>query len=114
MELTKESESLLDKIWPPHHEDAGLEDCALPPGLVKDAFLKAATAVQSMISASDDEHESQGQCVKTPLPIEDSTKDTLVGITENITENGGGGEVPEGTSDVVAVEGANKAAPIYV
>lgn len=60
MELKKESESFLDKIWPPHHEDAGLENCVLPPGSVKDVFLKAATVVQSMISASDDEDESQG------------------------------------------------------
>lgn len=110
MELTKESESLLDKIRPPRLEDAGLEDCALPPESIKEAFLKAATAVRSMISVSDDEDESQGQCVKTPSPSEDFTKDALVGITEGIhdipgkcsTEKGGGGEVPEGTIDVVA------------
>ncbi|CAN4088988.1 unnamed protein product [Withania somnifera] len=117
MELTKESESLLDKIRPPRLEDAGLEDCALPPESIKEAFLKAATAVRSMISASDDEDESQGQCVKTPSPVEDSTKDdALIGITEGIdvipvectTEKGGGGEVPGGTSDVVDVEGVDK------
>lgn len=109
MELTKESESLLDKIRPPRLEDAGLEDSALPPESIKEAFLKAATAVRSMISVSD-EDESQGQCVKTPSPSEDSTKDALVGITEGIehipgkcsTEKGGGGDVPEGTTDVVA------------
>ncbi|XP_004235665.1 uncharacterized protein [Solanum lycopersicum] len=108
MELTKESESLLDKIRPPLLEDAGLEDCALPPELIKEAFFKAATAVRSMIPLTDDEFE--GQCVKTPSPIEDSTKDALVGMTEGIdnipgkcvTEKGGGGEVPEVTSDVVA------------
>ncbi|MCD9558717.1 hypothetical protein HAX54_016253 [Datura stramonium] len=113
MELTKESESLLDKIRPPRLEDAGLEDCALPPDSIKEAFLKAAAAVRSMISASDDEDESQGQCVKTPSPSENFAKDALIGIAEGIgdipgkcsTEKGGGGEVPEGTSDVVA---ANK------
>ncbi|XP_016496415.1 uncharacterized protein LOC107815358 [Nicotiana tabacum] len=112
MELTKESESLLDKIRPPRLEDAGLEDCALPPESIKEAFLKAATAVRSMISASDDEDEPEGQCVLTPSPIEDS-KDALVGITEGIEENpgkcitekGSGGEVPEGTTDVVVVDG---------
>ncbi|KAH0763151.1 hypothetical protein KY290_019224 [Solanum tuberosum] len=110
MELTKESESLLDIIRPPLLEDAGLEDCALPPELIKEAFFKAATAVRSMISVSDDEGEFEGQCVKTPSSIEDSTKDALVGITEGIdnipgrciTEKGSGGEVPEVTSDVVA------------
>ncbi|XP_009764142.1 uncharacterized protein LOC107795380 [Nicotiana tabacum] len=113
MELTKESESLLDKIRPPRLEDAGLEDCALPPESIKEAFLKAATAVRSMISASDDEDESEGQCVQTPFPIEGS-KDALIGITEGIEENpgkcitekGSGGEVPEGTTDVVVVDGA--------
>ncbi|XP_055826777.1 uncharacterized protein LOC129895142 [Solanum dulcamara] len=116
MELTKESERLLDKIRPPRLEDAGLEDCALPPESIKEAFRKAATAVRSMISISDDEDDSQGQCVKTPSLIEDSTKDALVGITEGIddisdkciTEKGDCGELPEGTSDVMVVEGANK------
>ncbi|XP_060205773.1 uncharacterized protein LOC132633394 [Lycium barbarum] len=114
MELTKESESLLNKIRPPRLEDAGLEDCALPPESIKEAFLKAATAVRSIISQSDDEDESEGHCVKTPSPVDDSTKDALVGITEGITDipgkcttekGGGGGEVPEGTADHVAVVG---------
>ncbi|CAN4086844.1 unnamed protein product [Withania somnifera] len=116
MELTKESESLLDKIRPPRLEDAGLENCALPPESIKEAFLKAANSVRSMISPSDDEDESQGHCVKTPSPIEYSTKDALIGITEGVTdipgkcttEKGGGGEVTEGVSDVVAVEGVDK------
>ncbi|KAJ8553336.1 hypothetical protein K7X08_024014 [Anisodus acutangulus] len=117
MELTKESESLLDKIRPPRLEDAGLEDCALPPESIKEAFLKAASAVRSMISQSDDEDESLDLCVKTPSPTENSTKDALVGITEGIsdisgkctTEKGGGGEFPEGTADVVDVDGAKEA-----
>ncbi|PHU24372.1 hypothetical protein BC332_09479 [Capsicum chinense] len=116
MEFTKESESLLDKIRPPRLEDAGLEDCALPPESIKEAFLKAATAVRSIISASDDEDESQGQCVKAPSPNDDFTKDALIGITEGITdipgkcttEKGGGGEVPEGIIDVVDVQGGSK------
>ncbi|OIT05270.1 PREDICTED: uncharacterized protein LOC109224015 [Nicotiana attenuata] len=115
MEVTKESESLLDKIRPPRLEDAGLEDCALPPESIKEAFLKAATAVRSIISASDDEDESEGQCVQTPSSIEDS-KDALIGITEGIEENPGkcitekssGGQVPEGTTDVVVVDGAKE------
>ncbi|KAM3380198.1 hypothetical protein P3S68_005771 [Capsicum galapagoense] len=116
MEFTKESESLLDKIRPPRLEDAGLEDCALPPESIKEAFLKAATAVRSIISASGDEDESQGQCVKAPSPNDDFTKDALIGITEGITdipgkcntEKGGGGEVPEGIIDVVDVQGGSK------
>ncbi|KAI3455434.1 hypothetical protein Pfo_012097 [Paulownia fortunei] len=82
MEEARDAESFLDKIKPPRLEDAGLEDCALPPESIKEAFLKAASAVRSLISASDDEDEFGGRCVDDPW--EDSS-DALVGITEGVT-----------------------------
>ncbi|KAK6124990.1 hypothetical protein DH2020_041264 [Rehmannia glutinosa] len=116
MEGAREAGSFLDKITPPRLEDAGLEDCALPPESIKEAFLKAASAVRSLVSASDDEDESGGRCVDDPW--EDSS-DALVGIKEGVTapsegcaaEKGGrlaevpgdkvsvGGGDPEGKSD---------------
>ncbi|KAJ7963002.1 hypothetical protein O6P43_018152 [Quillaja saponaria] len=66
METTKEQESgLLHKILPPSLEDAGLEDCALPPDSIKEAFLKAATAVKSQ-AASIFNSEDEAECVKDP------------------------------------------------
>ncbi|KAK2988440.1 hypothetical protein RJ640_022277 [Escallonia rubra] len=65
MEATAEAVAgLLEKIRPPRLEDAGLEDCVLPPESIKEAFLKAATAVKSTIfsPSEDDEEEPQGKC----------------------------------------------------
>lgn len=73
---------LLGKIRPPRLEDAGLEDCALPPESIKEAFLKAASAVQSIIS--HDEGEGEGRCVNDPW-LEDSS-DVLVGIKDGIDD----------------------------
>ncbi|KAG8379958.1 hypothetical protein BUALT_Bualt07G0143700 [Buddleja alternifolia] len=95
MEATREAESFIAKIKPPRLEDAGLEDCALPPESIHEAFLKAASAVRSLVSASDDEDQSGGRCVDAPW--EDSS-DALVGVTEGVTapsegcaaEKGGG------------------------
>ncbi|KAE8674109.1 hypothetical protein F3Y22_tig00111769pilonHSYRG00409 [Hibiscus syriacus] len=57
----RESTELLDKILAPCLEDAGLEDCALPPDSIHEAFLKAASAIKSRsktIYFSDDEVEA--------------------------------------------------------
>ncbi|KAK4428100.1 hypothetical protein Salat_1579000 [Sesamum alatum] len=81
MEEARQAESLLDKIKPPRLEDAGLEDCALPPESIEEAFLKAASAVRSL------EGQSGGRCVDDPW--EDSS-DALVGITEGVTAPSGG------------------------
>ncbi|KAE8705137.1 Sulfite exporter TauE/SafE family protein, putative isoform 1 [Hibiscus syriacus] len=57
----RESTGLLDEILPPRLEDAGLEDCALPPDSIHEAFLKAASAVNSRSDTlyhSDDEVEA--------------------------------------------------------
>ncbi|GFP99916.1 hypothetical protein PHJA_002135700 [Phtheirospermum japonicum] len=98
MEGAREAGSFLGEIKPPRIEDAGLEDCALPPESIREAFLKAAAAVGSIISASDDEDDRR----------EDSY-DALVGIKEGVTapsgacaaEKGGGStEVPGGEVSV--------------
>ncbi|XP_031099727.1 uncharacterized protein LOC116003927 [Ipomoea triloba] len=111
MEATEEG--LLDKIRPPRLEDAGLEDCALPPESIKEAFLKAASAVRSIISTSDDEAEDS--CVDDPWPRTGDSPDSLVGITEGVdggpgscvTEKpAGAGGVPEVAGDEVVVAGA--------
>ena len=73
MEATRggESTGLLDKILPPRLEDAGLEDCALPPDSIHEAFLKAASAVNSRAATllhSDDEDEVEPGCVDDPFP----------------------------------------------
>ncbi|XP_052180420.1 uncharacterized protein LOC127793755 [Diospyros lotus] len=61
MEATKEGEDLLDAIRPPRLEDAGLEDCALPPESIQEAFLKAAAALgsrsPSIFATPDDESD---------------------------------------------------------
>ncbi|OMO54107.1 hypothetical protein CCACVL1_28066, partial [Corchorus capsularis] len=73
MEATRgqESTGLLDKILPPRLEDAGLEDCALPPDSIHEAFLKAASAVKSRAASffhSDDEDEDEPSCLDDPFP----------------------------------------------
>ncbi|KAL1203563.1 hypothetical protein V5N11_033423 [Cardamine amara subsp. amara] len=62
MEATKERVGLLDKILPPNLADAGLEDCALPPESIQEAFRKAADAVKSR-AASLFESDEEGGCV---------------------------------------------------
>ncbi|XP_022714983.1 uncharacterized protein LOC111274531 [Durio zibethinus] len=62
---------LLEKILPPRLEDAGLEDCALPPDSIHEAFLKAASAVKSRAATffhSDGEDEVGTACVDYPFP----------------------------------------------
>lgn len=81
METFKEGEAgLLHQIRPPPLEDAGLEDCALPPDSIKEAFLKAATAVKSraasIFTASDDE-ETEGECVQDPWPTAKGSSDAV-------------------------------------
>ncbi|XP_065866929.1 uncharacterized protein [Euphorbia lathyris] len=79
MEAAKEHQStgLLDKILPPRLEDAGLEDCALPPDSIKEAFLKAATAVKSRATSifTDDD---DADCVQDPWPEAKDFSDHVV------------------------------------
>ncbi|XP_061367555.1 uncharacterized protein LOC133310609 [Gastrolobium bilobum] len=82
MESTKEQSGLLHQILPPRLEDAGLEDPALPPESIHEAFLKAATAVKSraasIFSVTDDENDAD--CVNDPWPTGNDATDAVVGI----------------------------------
>ncbi|KAL4332113.1 hypothetical protein GQ457_07G031830 [Hibiscus cannabinus] len=75
MEATKgrETTGLLDMILPPRLEDAGLEDCALPPDSIQEAFLKAASVVKSRAATffhadGEGEDEDERGCVDDPFP----------------------------------------------
>ncbi|KAH7858233.1 hypothetical protein Vadar_021574 [Vaccinium darrowii] len=88
MEATSDAQGLLGKIRAPRLEDAGLEDCALPPDSIKEAFLKAATAVGSraapVFSSNSDEEEEDGRsCVEDPWG-EEKPGDDLVGVREGV------------------------------
>ncbi|XLR28470.1 hypothetical protein S83_056370 [Arachis hypogaea] len=82
MESTKEQHGLLHQILPPRLEDAGLEDCALPPESIQQAFLKATAAVKSAAAIfSDDDDETAGDCVNDPWPAAaEGTSDAVIGI----------------------------------
>ncbi|MBA0720102.1 hypothetical protein Golax_007741 [Gossypium laxum] len=114
MEATRgrETTGLLDKILPPRLEDAGLEDCALPPDSIHEAFLKAASAVKSRaanIFHSDDEDEVERGCLDDPFPDKGKCSyDVLVSppcpdMSDAVVVGGGS---PDPTSD--AVEGCVK------
>jgi hypothetical protein len=106
-------------IRPPRLEDAGLEDCALPPESIAEAFSLAAMAVSSRLprlSLSDDEDEGdaalapRGGCVEDAGPTRGAIPDALVGAG-GIREGGAdevvvvGGRGGEGGSDEVVVVG---------
>ncbi|KAL3631896.1 hypothetical protein CASFOL_024880 [Castilleja foliolosa] len=101
MDGTREAGPFLGEIKPPRIEDAGLEDCALPPESIREAFLKAAAAARSVISDSDDD-EDESDADDRP----EDKSDDLLGSKEEVaacaTENGGrlaeitGGEVSVG------------------
>ncbi|CAH9066305.1 unnamed protein product [Cuscuta epithymum] len=101
-------EGLLE-IRPPRLEDAGLEDCALPLESIKEAFLKAASAVRSTVSHSD--HDAEGSCVDDPWLVTGDSTDSLVGIVDGV--DGGPGccvteKRPELTGDEVVLAGAGE------
>ncbi|KAK3027043.1 hypothetical protein RJ639_040875 [Escallonia herrerae] len=117
MEATAEAAAgLLEKIRPPRLEDAGLEDCALPPESIREAFLKAATAVKSTIfsPSEDDDEEPLGKCVNDPWPTLEDPSDALLGIMPEGEPQGWcaveKGRVPEDVGDEVAVGGEEEAA----
>lgn len=45
-------------IRPPRLEDAGLEDCALPPDAIREAFARAADSLKSRLTIASDDDES--------------------------------------------------------
>ncbi|KAH7547277.1 hypothetical protein FEM48_Zijuj01G0292700 [Ziziphus jujuba var. spinosa] len=111
METTKEQEGgLLHQILPPCLEDAGLEDCALPPDSIKDAFFKAATAVKSRAASflsSDEDEDADGNCVNDPWPVAKDRADKVVGVCPEPEAPGpcgakkGGGAVDVGGDEMV-------------
>ncbi|XP_028789402.1 uncharacterized protein LOC114745412 [Neltuma alba] len=82
MESAQENAGLLHQILPPRLEDAGLEECALPPESIKEAFFKAASAVKLQASSvlfADDE-DNDATCVKDPWPTAKDSSDVIIGI----------------------------------
>ncbi|KAL6285737.1 hypothetical protein ACE6H2_010127 [Prunus campanulata] len=83
MEATKEQGAgLLHHILPPRLEDAGLEDWALPPDSIKEAFLKAATAMKSRstsIFTTDEDEEAFEDCISDPWPDLKVPADEVIG-----------------------------------
>ncbi|KAI9160484.1 hypothetical protein LWI28_008531 [Acer negundo] len=117
MEATKEGTGLLNSILPPRLEDAGLEDCALPPDSIKEAFLRAASAVSSRASTlfHDDDDDDPAPCVDDPWPAaaKDAASDTVLGVPQVPDVPGpcgvlkGNGVVEEGEDKVVVVGGGD-------
>lgn len=92
-------------IQQPKLEDAGLEDCALPPHSIMEAFSRAATSLKSRVVGDEPDGDD---CVQDPGPTNGETSDTLVdgGI---VARPCGGGNVTaggeEGGGDRVVVPG---------
>ncbi|KAL9304463.1 hypothetical protein ACSQ67_021726 [Phaseolus vulgaris] len=111
MESTKEQSGILHQILPPRLEDAGLEDPALPPESIHQAFLQAAAAVKSraasIFSTTADAEDDDDGCVSDPWRASKGASDVIVGIdTEN--EPPGSCTVErgvEGSADEVRVVG---------
>eukprot|EP00262_Sarcandra_glabra_P015108 TRINITY_DN4589_c0_g1_i1.p1 TRINITY_DN4589_c0_g1~~TRINITY_DN4589_c0_g1_i1.p1 ORF type:complete len:166 (-),score=43.78 TRINITY_DN4589_c0_g1_i1:35-532(-) len=97
---------LLKKILPPKLEDAGLENCALPPESIKEAFLKAANSVRTRAASILPSDSDEDDCIEDLGP---SKADTLVGISPVVDNPGpcvtkkGGFLEPCGGDDVVCV-----------
>ncbi|GMN37216.1 hypothetical protein TIFTF001_006646 [Ficus carica] len=115
MEATEDQGGgLLHQILPPRLEDAGLEDCALPPDSIKEAFLKAATAVKSRAASILSFDEDDGDCVKDPWPDAKDSSDVVVGfLPENqppgpCASEKGAGATEIGGDDVVVGGGGEE------
>ncbi|MCI14064.1 hypothetical protein A2U01_0035191, partial [Trifolium medium] len=74
MESTEKQSGLLHQILPPRLEDAGLEDPALPPESIHEAFLKAAAAVKSSAASI---FSGEDDCVDDPTPTEEKVSDAV-------------------------------------
>lgn len=96
-------------IRPPRLEDAGLEDCALPPDSIAEAFSLAALAVSSRLTLSEDSDDEEdeearisalrgGGCVDDAAPTRGAVPDALVG----------GGGTGGGSVDEVLVVGGGR------
>ncbi|WJX48900.1 hypothetical protein P8452_35402 [Trifolium repens] len=74
MESTEKQSGLLHQILPPRLEDAGLEDPALPPESIHEAFLKAAAAVKSSAASI---FSDEDDCVEDPTPTGEKVSDAV-------------------------------------
>ncbi|KAL1342977.1 hypothetical protein AAHE18_09G195800 [Arachis hypogaea] len=115
MESTKEQHGLLHQILLPRLEDAGLEDFALPPESIHQAFLKAAAAVKSAAAIfSDDNDETTGDCVNDPWPaVAEGTSNAMIWIELDnelpgacAVSGGSDCEVEEVVDEIMVGEGA--------
>jgi hypothetical protein len=120
-------------IRPPRLEDAGLEDCALPPESIAEAFSLAAMAVSSRfprLSLSDDEDEDdaedgplapRGGCVDDAGSTCGTIPDALVGAgagreggADEVVVVGGSGSGGGGSDKVVVVEHGDEEDKVFV
>jgi hypothetical protein len=99
-------------ILPPRLEDAGLEDCALPPESIAEAFSLAAAAVSSRLACfpfSDDSDDEEGRvsaprgggCVDEAGPARGAVPDADALVGSGVTGDAGG-------ADEVAVVGGGR------
>ncbi|KAJ1289351.1 hypothetical protein BS78_02G157500 [Paspalum vaginatum] len=97
-------------ILPPRLEDAGLEDCALPPESIAEAFSLAAAAASSRLTLSEDSDDEEdeersvwasrgGGCVDDAAPARGAVPDALIGA---------GGFAGAGGADEVLVVGGGR------
>lgn len=104
-------------LRPPRLEDAGLEDCALPPESIMEAFSRAAISIRSRFATGEDE-DGSGCCVEDPGPSNGEIPDALVGGAASalgdeprpLCGGSGGGDEPGsgGAADEVRVVGVGK------
>ncbi|XP_022153664.1 uncharacterized protein LOC111021118 [Momordica charantia] len=107
-EKLKPKAGLFDEILPPRLEDAGLEDCALPPDSIREAFAKAASAVKSRATSI---LSSDGHCVEDPRPADaGESTDVVTGISPERDPPGPcatakGAKLPEFGGDAMVIGG---------
>ncbi|CAA6665975.1 unnamed protein product [Spirodela intermedia] len=80
----------MEGFLPPRLEDAGLEECALPPEAINEAFSKAAELFKSRVVVADDDdddNESDGCCVEGPAPS--SGEKPAAALGGSVCEEGG-------------------------
>ncbi|XP_072966414.1 uncharacterized protein [Typha angustifolia] len=107
---------VFQSLLPPKLEDAGLEDCALPPESIIEAFSRAAISIKSRFTEEEDDEEKEGGCVQDPRPSNGEIADSLVGGgggSKTLPVCGGGGvgsgvEGRKGSGDEVVVVGVDE------
>ncbi|KAG0492085.1 hypothetical protein HPP92_005182 [Vanilla planifolia] len=116
-------EEKLESIRPPRLEDAGLEDCALSPESIMEAFSRAAVSLKysddSVFSIAVDDDDHGDGCVQDASPTNCQIPDKIFcadGVSQTASSVcGGTGNQAEhhGFNDAVVVIGAGdgEAAP---